>query len=159
MLGDFAIGKTSLTNRYVRQTFSEKYLTTVGVKVDSKSVELPDQTTIKLVIWDIAGSDKDTFVDANYLKGAAGIILVADGCRLETYENMLRIQSDVNEKIGACPVVFAINKLDLINNWEVTDEHIAQLSDSGCPVFKTSAKTGDNVESVFLELAQLIFHS
>lgn len=159
MLGDFAIGKTSLTNRYVRQTFSEKYLTTVGVKVDSKHVELSDQTTIKLVIWDIAGSDKDTFVDANYLKGTAGVIIVADGCRLATFENMLRIHADVNAKIGVCPVVFAINKFDLSNDWEVTDEHIDQLSESGSTVFKTSAKTGDNVEAVFLELAQQIYHS
>ncbi len=60
MLGDFGVGKTSLVARYVRNTFSEKYLTTVGVKVDSRVIALPGEIDLKLVIWDIAGRPRST---------------------------------------------------------------------------------------------------
>ena len=57
MIGDFAVGKTSLVSRYVRQTFSEAYQTTIGVKIDSKIIQLPSGDDLKLVLWDIAGSN------------------------------------------------------------------------------------------------------
>ena len=55
MIGDFSVGKTSLVGRFVRQSFSEKYLTTVGVKIDTKLVKLTENQDVKLILWDIAG--------------------------------------------------------------------------------------------------------
>ena len=78
LLGDFGVGKTSLVARFVRSTFSDKYLTTVGVKVDSKEVALPGRAPLKLVIWDIAGRGTLDAPGANYLRGASALLMVAD---------------------------------------------------------------------------------
>ena len=159
LLGDFAIGKTSLTARFVRQTFSEKYLTTVGVKIDSKVVEVSDKEQVKLVIWDIAGNDTFTSVNENYLRGTAGVFLVADGCRKNTLSGAMNLRRMVQDVVGECPMVFAVNKVDLISDWEVDQTDITQLRDSGITVYKTSAKTGENVEAAFQQLASLLMES
>ncbi|MEE9412473.1 MAG: Rab family GTPase [Methylococcales bacterium] len=156
LLGDFAIGKTSLTARFVRQTFSDKYLTTVGVKIDSKLVELPGQETIKLVIWDIAGSDTVSAVDKNYLRGTAAVFLVADGCRKNTLNNAMNFRRTVHDSVGECPMVIAVNKVDLLSDWEVDQTDIAELQEAGLQVYKTSAKTGENVEAAFQQLASFL---
>lgn len=156
LLGDFAIGKTSLTVRFARQTFSDHYLTTVGVKIDSKLVELAGQQTVKLVIWDIAGNDTFSSVDKSYLRGAAGVLLVADGCRRNSLNNMLNLARLVVDTVGDCPMVVAVNKLDLRSDWEIQESDLAKLQTAGFPVFKTSAKTGENVEDAFYQLASLM---
>ena len=155
-MGEFAIGKTSLTARYVRQTFSDKYLTTVGVKIDSKLVELPGQETVKLVIWDIAGSDTLAMVDEKYLRGTAAVLLVADGCRKSSLETAMKLRKLTLDVVGECPMVLAVNKVDLQPNWEITDEDISDISKDGLQVYLTSAKTGENVEIVFQRLASLL---
>jgi small GTP-binding protein len=156
LLGEFAIGKTSLTARFVRQTFSDKYLTTVGVKIDSKLVELSAQQTVKLVIWDIAGSDLSATVDDSYLRGTAGVLLVADGCRKNTLNSIMKLKRAVHDTVGECAVVVAINKVDLLSEWEVDGADITELQDAGLHVYKTSAKTGENVENAFQQLAKLL---
>ncbi len=157
LLGDFAIGKTSLTTRFVRQTYSDKYLTTVGVKIDSKLVRLAEQETVKIVIWDIAGTDADeTIVDKSYLRGSAGVFLVADGCRKNTLGSVMNLKSIVDETVGECPMIVAINKVDLLSEWEVENADVARLQGVGLQVFKTSAKTGENVEAAFQQLTRLL---
>lgn len=156
LLGEFAIGKTSLTDRFVRQTFSKKYLTTVGVKIDSKIVEVPGKDTIKLVIWDIAGSDTVSTVDINYLRGTAAVLLVADGCRKSSLDSAMNLRKIVHNSVGECPMVIAVNKVDLLSNWEVNESDITGLHENGLQVYKTSAKTGENVEAVFQQLATLL---
>ncbi|MEE9424323.1 MAG: Rab family GTPase [Methylococcales bacterium] len=158
LLGEFAIGKTSLTARFVRQTFSEKYLTTVGVKIDSKLVELPGQETVKLVIWDIAGSDSVSTVDENYLRGTAAVLLVADGCRKNTLNSAMNLRRTVLDSVGECPMVIAVNKVDLLSEWEVAEADITELQEAELQVYKTSAKTGENVEAAFQQLARLLIN-
>ncbi len=142
--------------RFARQTFSEKYLTTVGVKIDSKIVELSADQTIKLVIWDIAGSDTFTTVDKNYLRGSAGVLLVADGCRKSTLESVMELRQIVLDSVGECPMVAAVNKVDLRSEWEIDDSDLAQLEEAGLAIYQTSAKTGENVEAAFHQLASLL---
>lgn len=154
LLGEFAIGKTSLTARFVRQTFSDKYLTTVGVKIDSKLVELPGQDPIKLVIWDIAGNDAIATVDEKYLRGTAAVLLVADGCRKSTLDSALNLRRVVYDAVGDCPIVVAINKVDLLPDWEIDEDDISGLKEDGLRVYLTSAKTGENVEVAFQHLAK-----
>ena len=91
MLGDFGVGKTSLVARLVRSTFSEKYLTTIGVKVDSKEVALPGREPLKLVIWDIAGRSALDALGMHYLRGAAALLLVADGMREGSLSSALNL--------------------------------------------------------------------
>ena len=90
LLGGFGVGKTSLVSRYVHSIFSDKYLTTVGVKIDKKSVTL-DGTVVDLVIWDIYGQDDYQKVRMSYLRGAAGYLLVADGTRRSTLDTALAL--------------------------------------------------------------------
>jgi GTPase SAR1 family protein len=83
MLGGFSVGKTSLVKRYVDSVFSETYLTTVGVKIDKKTVDLSDRI-VNLILWDLAGEDDIASLRMSYLRGTAGYVLVADGTRPST---------------------------------------------------------------------------
>jgi hypothetical protein len=151
MLGDFGVGKTSLVARFVRNTFSDRYLTTVGVKVDSKLVEAGG-SSVKLVIWDIAGKSALDTLNQSYLRGASGLILVVDGTREPTLRSALYLQMQANSVLNTPPAVLLVNKLDLIDKWEILPATIAELRKT-IPVFETSARTGDGVEAAFAELA------
>ncbi len=151
LLGDFGVGKTSLVSRFVRNTYSDKYLTTVGVKVDSKLVEAGGRST-KLVIWDIAGKSTLDLLNQTYLRGATGLILVADGTREPTLRSALYLLMQGRGVIGDPAAVMLVNKLDLIDRWELLPNTLADLRKT-MPVFETSAKTGDGVEEAFAALA------
>lgn len=152
MLGDFGVGKTSLVARFVRNTFSDKYLTTVGVKVDSRLVALPDERQIKLVLWDIAGKAVLDSLNQNYLRGASGLILVADGTREASLRAALNLLMQARDVLDDPACVLFVNKLDLVERWEVAPQTLAEIRNS-LPVFETSALSGDGVEAGFGELA------
>lgn len=154
LLGAFGVGKTSLTRRYVSSIFSDTYLTTVGVKIDKKSLDV-GSTPVSLVIWDIAGEDEVSAVRTSYLRGAAGYLLVVDVTRAQTLEVARSIQSRVAAEIGDIPFLCLLNKID-VENWDIADAPIEALQQEGWTVQRTSAKTGDGVESAFAELAQRI---
>ena len=153
MLGDFGVGKTSLVARYVRNTFSDKYLTTVGVKVDSRIVSPASGTDIKLVIWDIAGKAVLDTLNQNYLRGASGLILVADGTREASLRAALNLAMQARDVIADPACVLFVNKLDLVDRWEVAPAVLAEIRRS-LAVFETSALSGDGVEAGFAELAR-----
>ncbi len=146
MVGDFSVGKTSLTQKFVNNVFSEKYLTTIGVKIDTVDVN-----NVKLVVWDVAGRDSLSPINANYLVGAAGVILVADGTREETINNLPELWSLVEKKIGNVPCVVALNKADL-PVWNVSEEQTMMLSTRSWYALETSAKEGQNVAELFEHL-------
>lgn len=152
LLGDFGVGKTSLVARYVRNTFSEKYLTTVGVKVDSKEVQTATGPS-KLVIWDIAGKSALDHLNQTYLRGASGLMLVADGTREPTLRAALYLMMQAKSLLQDPACVVLINKLDLIDRWEILPNTLTELRKT-VPVFETSARTGDGVEAAFLKLAE-----
>ena len=152
MLGYYGVGKTSLISQFVNQLFSDKYQTTVGVKVDKKTVELEGRD-LTLMLWDIAGEEDDTPVKLSYVRGASGYLLVADGRRRKTLDAVVGIQQRVEAEIGRCPFLLLVNKKDERSSWEVEDADLAQLSTRGWTVLETSAKTGENVEGAFLRLA------
>jgi small GTP-binding protein len=153
LLGDFAVGKSSLVARYVRNTFSDKYLTTVGVKVDSKRVELSPQQAVKLVVWDLAGKAELDSLNRSYIRGAHGLLLVADGTREATLRAALYLLMQSQKQLPGIPVVLMINKLDLIDRWEISASDILRLQES-LPTFRSSAMDGEGVEAAFAELAR-----
>jgi len=155
MVGDFAVGKTSSVSRYVHNVFSEKYQTTIGVKVDTKSIQQNDKT-LKLVIWDIAGRNKFGNVEFTYLRGSAGYLLVADGTRTSTLNTAMALCKSIESRYGKIPFVLLLNKADLVDEWEIPDAEIEILRSNGVHVFKTSAKNGDSIEEAFAFLAELI---
>ena len=156
VLGDFSVGKTSLVGRFVKNEFSDKYLTTVGVKMDTKLVSVNDALKIKLIIWDIAGENAFKKISQTYLRGAAGFILVLDGTRLTTLEAALDIKQNIIQLLGEIPFVVLINKVDLKAQWEIDDEHIARLNAMEKQLFFTSAKTGEQVEEAFHLLSEYL---
>ena len=152
MLGAFSVGKTSLVKRYVSSIFSDAYLTTVGVKIDKKPVEI-DGREISLLLWDIAGEDDVSTVRMSYLRGSAGYVLVADGTRAMTLEVARSLRQRVEAELGPLPFVLLMNKSDLASQWTVPDAELDAMAADGWSVRRTSAKSGDGVEASFLELA------
>jgi small GTP-binding protein len=153
MLGAYAVGKTSLVSRFVRSIFSDKYLTTVGVKVDKKTVKIAGQE-LSLMVWDLAGEDDFYQVRMSYLRGSAGYLLVADGTRGATLDKAFDLHRRAETEIGQVPLILVINKLDAIEDWEINETDLASLSDSGWQVVATSAKTGVGVNEAFWALGQ-----
>lgn len=152
MLGGFSVGKTSLVKRYVQSVFSETYLTTVGVKVDKKTVDLADRT-VSLILWDLAGEDDIASLRMSYLRGSAGYVLVADGTRHSTVDVALSLRQRVEADYGPLPFVLLLNKNDLKEQWAVPDAEIADLRQSGWWVRASSARTGEGVDDAFSDLA------
>src|SRR6478672_13898619 len=116
MLGGFSVGKTSLVKRFVESVFSESYLTTVGVKIDKKTVDLSD-LTVNLILWDVAGEDDISSLRMSYLRGSSGYVLVADGTRPSTLEVAVSLRERVEADCGPLPFVLLVNKNDLQEQW------------------------------------------
>jgi small GTP-binding protein len=152
MLGGFSVGKTSLVRRYVQSIFSEAYLTTVGVKVDKKTIDLPDKA-VNLIIWDLAGEDDIQSLRMSYMRGASGYVLVADGTRHSTLDVALSLRNRVEAEFGSLPFVLLINKNDLTDDWAVPDTEIASMQQKGWWVRTSSARSGESVEEAFKDLA------
>jgi len=152
MLGGFGVGKTSLVSRFVTSIFSDTYLTTIGVKIDKKSIAV-DSHEMTLMLWDIYGQDEFQTVRDSYMRGASGYLLVADGTRHTTLDTAAVLQQKAESVIGHVPFLLLLNKADLISEWQVDEQGLVKLVDRGWSVVKTSAKTGDGVEGAFTILA------
>ncbi len=154
LIGDFAVGKTSLVRRFVDEAFSDDYLTTVGVKISTKRVRLPKGSEVKLIVWDIAGHERLSTVSKTYLQGASGYVLVADGTRANTLQTALALKAQVDPLLHEPPWVGLLNKYDLEAEWEVTATQQQTLLKQGWSL--SSAKTGTGVEAAFLRLAEMM---
>lgn len=148
--GHFGVGKTSLFNRFISNTFNEKYLTTIGVRVDKKTVQIDGQE-ISLVIWDLAGEVSQEKVPRSYFLGASAIIYVFDLSRPATFS---RLEDDLQYIQTVLPNVLIRkvgNKKDL-----VTDETLQNIHQQTSPHYFTSARTGENVEDLFHNIARAL---
>ena len=157
MLGAFGVGKTRLVRRFVDTIFSDAYLTTVGVKIDKKTVTLGDRV-VNLILWDLAGEDDMSSLRISYLRGSAGYVLVADGTRPATLETALSLRRRVEADYGPLPFALLLNKYDLREQWAVSDGELEELRRSGCRVRSSSARTGEGVEDAFTDLAVRVAH-
>jgi len=149
LLGDFSVGKTSLIKRYIDNTFSDNYLTTIGVKI-SKKLLVIGEIECELIIWDIEGATSIKKIPNSYYKGANGAIFVADVNRSETIEN-------INEHINTflmlnqdASYVVAYNKSDLLSTQQKEMLNLPRNS------FLVSAKDNENVSTLFQTLAKEI---
>lgn len=157
LLGDFAVGKTSLVRRFVHNRFDDQYISTIGVKVSRKTVILPrdpDIVEVKLMVWDLAGSQEFSDIAASYLRGSSGAILVCDMTRQETLANLARYVENLHTVMPGAHLVVAANKMDLTQEHQLQVEQvIAYAKQLGAPYFLTSAKAGEQVEQAFRHLA------
>lgn len=154
MLGDFAVGKTSLVRRFVEGSFDDRYLTTIGVKVSRRPVELPQSKTINLLIWDLAGGEEFTGVQTSYIQGSSGALLVCDLTRPNTFAALKPYARRLLEVNPSAVLILAGNKVDLTEQRQIEDKELAELANTLQAVwFTTSAKTGDGVDMAFKDLA------
>ncbi len=153
MVGVFGTGKTSLVQQYVHSIFSVKYHSTVGVKIDRKTLDVSG-TQVSLVLWDLAGKDAEQDIPPSYLRGSHGVLYVVDGTRRETFEQLPQLQALVREAAGTVPSLVALNKADLTSEWRLSAADESGLKAQGWEVLRTSAKTGNAVEDAFSWLAR-----
>jgi small GTP-binding protein len=147
LLGDFNVGKTSLIRRYIDNTFDDRYLTTIGVKISKKILELHG-LECELLIWDVEGATPRKSIASSYMKGASGAIFVCDVGRSETMESL---DEHIKTFLALNPnahYVIAYNKSDLLS---VQQKEALELSGN---TFLTSAKNASNVEMLFTTLAK-----
>ena len=152
MVGVFGTGKTSLVQRFVHSLFSERYLSTVGVKIDRKPLDV-DGTHLNLVLWDLAGRDGHEDIAASYLKGTHAILYVADGTRKETCDQLPELRALARDAAGEVPEVLALNKIDLTDQWKLGSGDEEELA-RGWDLVRTSAKSGTGVEEAFQRLGR-----
>nr|WP_277877518.1 MULTISPECIES: Rab family GTPase [unclassified Coleofasciculus] len=153
MVGAFATGKTSLVSRFVKSIYSDTYQTTVGVKIDKKSLNIGGKE-LNLILWDLYGEDEFQKVRMSYLRGSSGYFLVADGTRRTTLDKAFTLQKRVEDTIGTLPFILVLNKWDLTEEWDIDDTAMDEIVERGWLVVKSSAKTGLGVEEAFLTLAK-----
>jgi small GTP-binding protein len=153
MVGVFGTGKTSLVQKLVYSIFSTKYHSTVGVKVDRKIMEVGD-ASVNLLLWDLEGRSSIQDIPPSYLTGAHGVLLVADGTRKDTVEQLFDLHALTVGAAGHVPSVVALNKVDLVDDWQLGSYEDAMLAEHGLRSVRTSAKTGEGVEEAFRFLAQ-----
>jgi len=160
LLGDFAVGKTSLVRRFVYNLFNDKYLSTIGVKVSRKAVAVPrgdDVVELSMMLWDLAGSEEFSQLRDSYLRGAAGAVLVCDLTRPETLESLRSYAEDLLRISPGARLILAANKRDLTDQQRLTPQQIeAVAADLHAPCYLTSAKTGEEVEALFRRLGQML---
>jgi len=160
LLGDFAVGKTSLVRRFVYNLFNDKYLSTIGVKVSRKAVAIPRQdgvVELNMILWDLAGSEEFEQLRDSYLRGAAGAVLVCDLTRPETLESLHSYAEDLLRVSPGARLVLAANKHDLTDQWRLTPQQIeAAAAGLHTSYYLTSAKTGEEVETLFRWLGQML---
>ncbi|GAB4426611.1 MAG: Rab family GTPase [Anaerolineae bacterium] len=163
LLGDFAVGKTSLVRRFVYDLFDDKYLSTIGVKVSRKTMTVTGAngaTELTMMLWDLAGSEEFDGVRASYLRGASGAVLVCDLTRADTLANLERYVNGLLQHRSETRLVLAANKADLTEGIEISPAQVEEMAAKmGISFYFTSAKTGETVETVetmFRELGQLL---
>ncbi len=162
LVGEHAVGKTSLIKRYVLNEYDDRYIVTLGAKVSKKEMLLTpkggDPVQMDMTIWDIMGSKgfRELLREA-YFHGAQGILAVADITRYDTLEDLDSWVESVFRTVGEIPVVFTVNKIDLKDQAAFSEEQVKQATEAfDAPYFYSSAKTGENVENVFRHLGETI---
>lgn len=155
MLGGFAVGKTSLVRRFVHSLYTGEYHTTIGVKVEKKTVALSGGD-VTLMLWDIHGDDALQRVRRAYLRGSSGYLLVVDGTRRETLTSAQALHALAVDALGAVPFVLVLNKSDLLAQWDIEGEALRALASRSLLTIRTSALAGHGVEGAFRCLAEAV---
>lgn len=158
LLGDYAVGKTSLVRRFVYNMFDDRYLSTIGVKVSRKVVALArgeDVVELTLMLWDLAGSEEFDSVRASYLRGAVAGLIV---CDLTQPTSLLAAPGYAQQIRAVNPqaaLTLIANKLDLAEQRAVSDDDVCAMARVlNAPCLFTSAKSGHGVDEAFRELGR-----
>ncbi|MFW9830310.1 MAG: Rab family GTPase [Candidatus Thorarchaeota archaeon] len=153
VVGEGAVGKTSLIIRYTEGHFRESYIMTVGTSFAVKEMNFGD-TLVRLQLWDLAGQPHFSSVRPVFYRGAAGLILVYDVTRRQTFDSIPTWYTEVSTVTGTVPSVLLANKVDLVDQRQVSSEEgMAYARQLGWGYFETSAKEGQGVTDAFRQIA------
>jgi len=155
LIGNFSVGKTSLIRRFVENSFSDEYISTIGMKISKKEIKINDEILL-LLIWDIEGAvDKVKRVNKTYMRGANGVIIVADIFSSDIKDDIISHLDDfysVNK--DNIPAIIALNKIDKNRDFTINIEDILSNYPMILDKFYTSAKDSLNVEEMFKLLSK-----
>ena len=162
LLGEAAVGKTSLLRRYTENIFDEDYKATIGTSFSTKDVEVTgsngNSAAVRLVIWDMGGQATYKELRRQFMKGAAAAIIAYDVTRPETFMAMNNWFESFREVCPGSVTIIAANKVDLEEERMVPVEPGIMLRDwFQAQYYETSAKTGKAVTDVFVKVAELLF--
>lgn len=157
LIGSSGVGKSSILQRYIQKTFNDSYASTIGVDFFMKSINIGEKT-IKLQLWDTAGTEKFRSITTGYYRGADAAFVVFDLSAKSSFkavsewiENYYKYKNPDSEK----NVVLIGNKVDLVDKREVTQEEAENyVKDNNIFYFETSAKEGKNIEECFNFMAE-----
>lgn len=157
LLGDNAVGKTSLIRKYVYDTFDDKYIATIGTKTTKKEMTIEyfnKRVNVTMMIWDVLGQHDYRNIHERSFKGTSGAMLVCDVTRPDTLEGIKEYWLPALEKVaGNVPLVFLANKIDLKDDAKFGEKEIRRIAEEHQGFWSlTSAKTGENVDGAFYEL-------
>ena len=161
LLGEAAVGKTSLVRRYTENVFDEEYKQTIGTTFATKDIDVTDGEgnvrKVRLNIWDMGGQSTYRELRRQFMKGASGAVIVYDVTRPETFMAMNNWFESFKEVCPDSPVIISANKVDLAESRMVPQEPGMMLRDwFQAEYFETSAKTGDEVSKVFIRVAEVV---
>ena len=162
VIGDPAVGKMDLLTKFATYKFEEKYLSTIGVQILKKTIELKEENaTVNLMFWDIAGQPQFYMLHRPYFNGADGMLLVFDITRSSTFSNVNNWYSAaVKYGLSGIPRILVGNKVDLAEDRKIILPMAEHLSEKlNAPYFETSALNGENIKAVFQKIAELIYSS
>eukprot|EP00746_Dinoflagellata_sp_MGD_P157614 gnl/MRDRNA2_/MRDRNA2_86261_c0_seq1.p1 gnl/MRDRNA2_/MRDRNA2_86261_c0~~gnl/MRDRNA2_/MRDRNA2_86261_c0_seq1.p1 ORF type:complete len:550 (+),score=95.32 gnl/MRDRNA2_/MRDRNA2_86261_c0_seq1:100-1749(+) len=159
LVGDSGVGKSCLLLRFADDSFTESYISTIGVDFKIRTIDLEGKV-VKLQIWDTAGQERFRTITSSYYRGAHGIFVVYDITDMESFNNVKRWVDEINRYAGVtCSVMLVGAKNDLASKRVVERSQGQELASNlygGVPFAETSSKTGNNVDTAFLMLAKSI---
>ncbi|MFH0815546.1 MAG: Rab family GTPase [Methanobacteriota archaeon] len=159
LLGDGAVGKTSLIRKFVTDKFDDKYITTIGTKITKKEMAFKElNVELTLMMWDVLGQKGYTSIQSSSYRGAEGAIMVCDLTRAETLRSLEEYwMPELAKVVGDVPLVFVGNKVDLIEQRQVEEDELAAFAGRhSAPFYMSSARTGERVEDLFKKLGELV---
>ena len=157
VIGDSGVGKTNLITKYCDGVFKDSYVATIGVDFKLKSVNANGKLT-KLQIWDTAGQERFRTITQTYYKGATGILVAYSVNSKESFKNVAGWLSQIDSHAQQDIVkVLVGTKADLTEEREVSQEEGRKEAQRRSMAFlEVSAKTGHNIEELFMELTTRI---
>lgn len=151
LIGDSGVGKTSMLVRFADDTYSDTYVSTIGVDFKIKTVDFGDNI-IKLQIWDTAGQDRFRSITSSYYRGAHGIIIAFDLTEYETFDNVKMWLKEVEKYADTnnLNLLLVGCKSDLEDDRKITYEYAKDYADSlHMPYIEVSSKYSYNINNVF----------
>ena len=159
VIGDGAVGKTSLIKKYTQGSFQKDYIKTLGAQFSKYDEEI-EGDNCKLFFWDIAGQDEFNFMRPTFYKGSKAAIIVFSHTDEESFDHIINWHEDIKNYTGDLPIILFGNKMDLIDEKDLDNEKVVSIvkERNFLGYYKTSAKTGSGVYEAFQAIIKELYN-